>query len=65
MAPVYKTGTSLESIIEDGWPRNFEVEQTVAEAQASGYTVDAEYVHAYWVSLAEELNEDFPQDNHR
>ena len=51
MAPVYKTGTSLKSIIEDGWMRGFEATQTVEEAQASGYKVDIGFVKTCWLHM--------------
>jgi hypothetical protein len=49
--PVYKAGTTLEQIIEDGYYRGFEATQTVVEAAASGFTVTLEQVQSCWKEL--------------
>ena len=51
MAQVYKTGTPLTTIIQDGWARGFEATQTVEEAQASGYKVAIEFVKTCWLHM--------------
>lgn len=56
MAQVYKTGTPLTTIIQDGWARGFEATQTVEEAQASGYKITLEQVQSYWAVLTEQFN---------
>jgi hypothetical protein len=49
MKPVYIQGTSLEDIIDDGWSRGFEIQQTVDELHAQGFTdADEALVKEHW-----------------
>ena len=58
--PVYKPGTTLNQILEDGWSRGFEYEQTLMEAHASGYTVTITEIKAEWFRL----DNKYEQHNH-
>lgn len=44
----YHDHVSFEEIIEDGWSRGFDPEQTVDEAAAMGYTVTLFEVQERW-----------------
>ena len=44
--PVYKEGTSLFSIIQDGVSRDFKNEQIIYEAGLNGYKIDDKLVDA-------------------
>lgn len=51
----YKEGTPLAEIIDDGWSRGFQLEQTVKEATAMGFEVTEAFVKARWESLEENI----------
>jgi hypothetical protein len=53
MKPAYKEGTTAFYIIQDGWSRGFEIEQTHQELAAQGYHIDLESVHKFFVLFDE------------
>lgn len=57
MKPVYKPGTTLAQIIEDGWSRDFQAEQTLMEAQAQGFTVTITEIRTEWFRLDNKYQE--------
>jgi hypothetical protein len=52
----YKTGTPLECILEDGWSRDFDTAQTVAEAKYMGFTIEAYQVQRAWDICNNQMN---------
>jgi hypothetical protein len=52
----YKTGTALGYIVEDGWSRDFDTAQTVAEARYMGFTIEAYQVQKAWDICNEQMN---------
>lgn len=58
MSKKYHEGTPLLAIIQDGWSRGFEVEQTLEEARDMGYAVDRGYIVKTWLFLDEEMERD-------
>ena len=52
---VYKEGTTLAQIIEDGWARGFHQSQTYEEATAMGFFTTEEYILNEWAKLEEML----------
>ena len=52
----YKEFVTLKDIIEDGWSRGFQVEQTVEEANIMGFLVDNIQVTEAWGKLTDTYN---------
>ena len=67
-ANVYRRHTKLQYILEDGWSRGFEPEQTLQEASAAGYArcVVKPLLQITWDRLDAEFQEyqfsGFPDD---
>ena len=59
MKKPYKDFVTLKDIIEDGWARGFQVEQTVEEANIMGFLVDNTKVTTAWKKLTETYNKHF------
>jgi len=51
----YTLETTLKQMIEDGWSRGFQPEQTVAEAESMKFTVTKEKVLADWLVLTTKM----------
>ena len=45
---MYKLGTTLFEILWDGWSRDFDVTQTLREANAQGFPIDISTVAKVW-----------------
>lgn len=45
---VYKDGTTLYQIVEDGWARGLDPEQTLIESNYQGYLIDIESIKSFF-----------------
>ena len=57
MKQLYVDGITLPQILEDGWCRGFEADQTVSEAEYMGFLIPEEEVIQHWKLLDKEFNE--------
>ncbi len=51
----YRDSTPLIDIIEDGWCRNFDINQTMAEAKTMGYVTTPSHVQLIWDNMDEDM----------
>ena len=55
----YKDGAPSYDIIEDGFMRSFNIQQTLDELKIMGYDISREYVQSEWDRYEKDMAEDF------
>ena len=61
----YKEDTTKQEIIDDGWSRDFSLEQTSDELRIMGHDVSDEYIISEWDKWDDSINKNYPEDCHR
>ena len=52
----YRADTPISHILKDGWARDFDINQTLRELEAMGFSLHVDVIQAFWHRLTLEFD---------